>query len=48
MEDVEKLLEHVNALKGLLDDPRPGVFTWNSMVGKRIEEISKFGGPMGE
>lgn len=40
--NIEFLKEHVNKLKMLLDDPEPGIFTWQSLVREHIKWISDF------
>ena len=42
MTNIEELQEIVNGLKALLDDPHPGLFTWQAMVAKRLEQFTKF------
>jgi len=37
-----KLLEEVNHLKALLEDPHPGLITWNEAYQKRLKEISSY------
>jgi hypothetical protein len=38
---LDPLRSNVDRLKALLDDPQPGLMTWNEAVGKRWEAISE-------
>ena len=40
IEDYEDLKTHVVKLKTLLDDPQPGLMSWNIMVGKELNTIT--------
>ena len=42
MDAIEELKVEVNKLKNLLDDPHPGLLTWNQFVRDRLIAISKF------
>ena len=39
--DLKKLKEVVNKLKALLDDPQPGMLSWNMFLQERCEEFTK-------
>lgn len=41
-ENLEELKARVNRLKGLLDDPHPGLGTWAMAYGKAMQAISDF------
>lgn len=38
--DFKTLQEHIDKLKRLLDDPQPGLFSWNEMLNRRMQTIS--------
>lgn len=40
--NLDRLSEHINALKNLLDDPHPGLFTWVEIFAKHMEAITSF------
>lgn len=39
---IDRLREDVTKLKILLDDPQPGLATWNEMVRWRLQKISEY------
>ena len=41
MSDFAALKEHVRKLGMLLDDPQPGLFTWNEFVGREWRAIAQ-------
>ena len=41
MADLTKLKESCEKLVSLLNDPQPGMVSWNGFVGERIDEIEK-------
>ena len=40
-----ELREIVDSLKKLLDDPHPGLITWNAMVADKLEKLEDKRGP---
>lgn len=42
MINIEKLLQEVNYLKSLLEDPHPGLTTWHDAYLRRLKEISSY------
>lgn len=42
MSNIDELKEHVVRLNQLLEDPHPGLFTWQEAVHKRIGKIAEF------
>lgn len=42
MTNIEKLLNEVNQLKSLLEDPHPGLFTWCEAYYNKLCEISSW------
>ena len=40
--NIDKLKTHVENLTKLLNDPQPGLLTWQMVVHKEIEEIAEF------
>ena len=42
MSNIEKLLIEATALKGLLEDPHPGLSTWQSAYQARVDAISEY------
>lgn len=43
MTNIDELKEEVKGLLHLLEDPHPGLMTWQQMVHNRIKKIAVFG-----
>lgn len=43
--EIQKIQELNRKLTSLLDDPQPGISTWVTFVGKRIEEMNAIVNP---
>lgn len=42
MKNIEILLNEVNQLKALLEDPHPGLFTWWEAYHRRLGNVSEW------
>ena len=40
--NLDRLKDEVNKLNMLLNDPQPGLPTWNELYGRRMQAISDF------